>query len=277
MKTDNVSALRPAAGTVLPPNEACAALQRRLRAETRGEVLFDAASRGRYATDASIYQIMPVGVFVPETAEDIATALAIARETERAGAAARRRHQPVRPDRGRGAGHRLQQAPAPRARRSTSPSAHGHGGARPGARPPERAAQGPRPVVPGGRVHQRAGHAGRHGRQQQLRQPLASPTATWCTTWPAPGLAGRRQPARLRPGGAAERPRAAASADFVRGLAEQHRAEIEARWPKVLRRVAGYNLDIFHPQSEKPYTADGSVNLAHLLVGAKARWPSRAA
>ena len=31
----------------------------------QGEVLFDAASRGRYATDASIYQIMPVGVFVP--------------------------------------------------------------------------------------------------------------------------------------------------------------------------------------------------------------------
>jgi hypothetical protein len=40
-------------------------LARRLRADTRGEVLFDAASRGRYATDASIYQIMPVGVFVP--------------------------------------------------------------------------------------------------------------------------------------------------------------------------------------------------------------------
>ncbi|MBN8489482.1 MAG: 4Fe-4S dicluster domain-containing protein [Burkholderiales bacterium] len=38
---------------------------------------------------------------------------------------------------------------------------------------------------------------------------------------------------------------------------------------QVLRRVAGYNLDIFHPQSERPYTADGHVNLAHLLVGAE--------
>ena len=47
------------------------------------------------------------------------------------------------------------------------------------------------------------------------------------------------------------------------------RDEIEARWPKVLRRVGGYNLDIFQPQSERPYTADGSVNLAHLLVGAE--------
>ena len=49
-------------------------LGRRLRHETRGEVLFDAASRGRYATDASIYQIMPLGVFVPTSADDVATA-----------------------------------------------------------------------------------------------------------------------------------------------------------------------------------------------------------
>src|SRR4029434_5594093 len=31
----------------------------------------------------------------------------------------------------------------------------------------------------------------------------------------------------------------------------------------------GYNLDIFHNQSERPYTADGGVNLAHLLVGSE--------
>src|SRR6185312_11542402 len=33
--------------------------------------------------------------------------------------------------------------------------------------------------------------------------------------------------------------------------------------------VGGYNLDIFHNQNERPYTADGSVNLAHLLVGSE--------
>ena len=38
---------------------------------------------------------------------------------------------------------------------------------------------------------------------------------------------------------------------------------------KVMRRVAGYNLDVFHPQSELPYTFDNSVNLAHLLVGSE--------
>ena len=33
--------------------------------------------------------------------------------------------------------------------------------------------------------------------------------------------------------------------------------------------VAGYNLDIFRNQNERPYTSDGSVNLAHLLVGSE--------
>src|SRR3984957_19558604 len=57
-----------------------ATLAQRLRRETEGEVLFDEASRGRYATDASIYQIMPIGVFVPRTARDIAIAIDIARD-----------------------------------------------------------------------------------------------------------------------------------------------------------------------------------------------------
>ena len=38
------------------------ALAARLRAELEGEVLFDAFSRGRYSTDASIYQIEPIGI-----------------------------------------------------------------------------------------------------------------------------------------------------------------------------------------------------------------------
>jgi hypothetical protein len=47
------------------------------------------------------------------------------------------------------------------------------------------------------------------------------------------------------------------------------RPDIDARWPKVLRRVGGYNLDIFHNQNERPYTNDGAVNLAHLLIGSE--------
>jgi FAD/FMN-containing dehydrogenase/Fe-S oxidoreductase len=55
-------------------------LAARLRRELEGEVLFDAYSRGRYSTDASIYQIEPVGVVVPRHQRDIAAAMQIAAE-----------------------------------------------------------------------------------------------------------------------------------------------------------------------------------------------------
>ncbi len=52
----------------------------RLRAQVEGEVLFDPFERGRYATDASIYQIEPIGVVRPRSVGDVEAALAIARE-----------------------------------------------------------------------------------------------------------------------------------------------------------------------------------------------------
>ncbi len=55
-----------------------AALAARLKKEIHGEVYFDAATRGRYSTDASIYQIEPVGVVIPQTEEDATTAMQIA-------------------------------------------------------------------------------------------------------------------------------------------------------------------------------------------------------
>ena len=54
-------------------------LERRLKAELTGEVQFDRFTRGRYATDASHYQIMPVGVVAPRTIEEADRAIAIAR------------------------------------------------------------------------------------------------------------------------------------------------------------------------------------------------------
>jgi FAD/FMN-containing dehydrogenase/Fe-S oxidoreductase len=56
------------------------ALAARLRNNIEGEVLFDAATRGRYSTDASIYQIEPIGVVVAKSEADIKTAVEIARE-----------------------------------------------------------------------------------------------------------------------------------------------------------------------------------------------------
>jgi FAD/FMN-containing dehydrogenase/Fe-S oxidoreductase len=54
-------------------------LERRLRAELTGDVWFDRFTRGRYATDASHYQIMPLGVVAPRTVEEAGRAIAIAR------------------------------------------------------------------------------------------------------------------------------------------------------------------------------------------------------
>src|SRR5437764_3345367 len=56
------------------------ALASRLRQVMRGEVLFGAFDRGRYSTDASIYQIEPIGVALPKSVEDIEAAIALARE-----------------------------------------------------------------------------------------------------------------------------------------------------------------------------------------------------
>ena len=58
----------------MPPllNDAARARARRAAArEIAGEVLFDPFDRGRYATDASIYQVFPLGVVVPRTEHDL--------------------------------------------------------------------------------------------------------------------------------------------------------------------------------------------------------------
>ena len=57
-----------------------AGLAARLRREIEGDVWFDPASRGRYSTDASIYQIEPIGVVAPRTAADIEHTIAVCRE-----------------------------------------------------------------------------------------------------------------------------------------------------------------------------------------------------
>ncbi len=53
-------------------------LANKLRNELEGEVIFNAFSRGRYSTDASIYQIEPIGMVVPRNEQDIVRAIQIA-------------------------------------------------------------------------------------------------------------------------------------------------------------------------------------------------------
>ncbi|HYI27740.1 MAG TPA: FAD-binding oxidoreductase, partial [Bradyrhizobium sp.] len=59
------------------------ALGVRLAREITGDVFFDPFNRGRYATDASFYQVMPAGVVIPRTMDEALRALAIARDDGR--------------------------------------------------------------------------------------------------------------------------------------------------------------------------------------------------
>ena len=51
------------------------ALESELRRRIAGEVRFDAYSRAMYSTDASIYQMEPVGVVIPRDADDVAAVI----------------------------------------------------------------------------------------------------------------------------------------------------------------------------------------------------------
>ncbi|WP_313300205.1 FAD-binding and (Fe-S)-binding domain-containing protein [Diaphorobacter sp.] len=266
MQIDSQDRLAPA-GTVLPPNDVSEALERRLRQETEAEVMFDAASRGRYATDASIYQIMPVGVMVPRTERDITTAIAIARDLK----------VPVLP-RGGGTSQCGQTTGAALVLDNTKYF----------RKLLDVDVQGGTATVEPGMV---LDHLNAQLKPHGLWYPVDVSTSAQATLG---GMAGNNScgsrsitygnmvhnvlgaSAWLSNGellnfGPVDRlgARETRLADFVRALAEQHRADIDARWPKVMRRVAGYNLDIFHNQSERPYTSDGSVNLAHLLIGSE--------
>jgi FAD/FMN-containing dehydrogenase/Fe-S oxidoreductase len=254
------------------PRSSSAALNRqplahRLRAETEGEVLFDAGSRGRYSTDASIYQIDPLGVFIPKQERDIVTAIQIARELEvpilargagtsqcgqTTGAAlvidnskyfrevrsldVDKRQAVVQP------GMVLDQLNALLEPHGLwypvdiSTGAQATLGGMAGNN-----SCGSRSIAYGNMVHNVAG----------ISAWLSDGTLIECG--PIHSL-GRRE---------------RVLAEFVEDLAKRLAPEIQKRWPKIMRRVGGYNLDIFDNQSERPYTADGSVNLAHLLVGSE--------
>ena len=244
-----------------------ALLAKRLREETSGEVMTDIASRGRYATDASIYQAMPVAVFVPKTAQDIAIAIQIAADLK----------VPVLP---RGGG-------TSQCGQTTGTSLvidnskyfrnildlnldQGYVEVEPGmvldhlnAQLKQHGLWFPVDVSTGGQATI-GGMAGNNScGSRSIAYGNMVHNVLGIDAWLANGQIGQFANYANSSGVAKQ------LGDFVKGLANHLQPEIEARFPKVLRRVAGYNLDIFQPQSELPYTQDGSVNLSHLLVGSE--------
>jgi FAD/FMN-containing dehydrogenase/Fe-S oxidoreductase len=236
------------------------ALAARLRREIDGEVLFDAASRGRYSTDASIYQIEPIGVVVPRTEEAVRAAVAIAAEEG----------IPVLP---RGAGSsQCGQTVGAALVIDHSKYLNRVVGLDIAAR---------KVVVQPGMVLDALNAALRpHG----LWYPVDVSTSAQATLGGMAGnnSCGSRSIAygnmvhnvlaidaltiggeRWRFGPLDEGSASPAYNEFalkLKNLYQRERAEIEARFPKLLRKVAGYNLDHLGP----PH-----ANAAHLLVGSE--------
>ena len=210
-------------------------------------MLFDAPPRGRYATDASIYQIEPVGVFVPRSTP---TSRRRWRSAARRAAdpAARRRHQPVRPDGGPALvidyTKHLREVVAFDADARTVTVEPGivldHA---------ERLAEAARPVVSGRRLDQRAGTLG----------GMAGNNSCGSRSIPYGNMVhnvlaidalladGTRGSASARCRTISARDVRAGIADLVqrlRAIGARERDEIARACPKVLRRVGGYNLDV---------------------------------
>ncbi len=238
------------------------ALARRLAAAVEGEVLFDAFSRGRYSTDASIYQIEPIGVVVPRSAADLAATLECARE---AGV----------PVLARGAGtSQCGQTVGEALVIDTSRHLRA-------VRDLDRE-RGRVRVEPGVVLDELNAALRRHG----LWFPIDVSTASRATIG---GMAGNNScgarsivygmmadrvraidalladgtPLRFAevaadPGGGP--PRYRELIERVRAIAAREHDEIERRFPKVMRRVGGYNLDSVDPHGH---------NMARLLVGSE--------
>jgi FAD/FMN-containing dehydrogenase/Fe-S oxidoreductase len=239
-------------------------LETRLRREIEGDVMFDRFSRGRYSTDASIYQIEPLGVVVPKTAADVAAALQIAREEG----------VPVLP---RGGGTSQCGQTVARAlvvdcskyldKVVALDLANRRVRVQPGVvmerlnqrlRPhklwfPVDVSTGDRATIGGMTANNSCGSRSiRYGNMVHNVRAIDAILAD--------GTAARfaEVPGNFDETVAPERYRT-----LVREMRDLHRREadeIEARFPKLLRRVGGYNIDMI---------ADSGHNMAHLLVGSE--------
>ena len=231
-------------------------------------MLFSRADRGRYATDASIYQVEPIGVIVPEEIGDVAAALSIAREEG----------VPVLP-RGGGTsqcGQTVNRALVIDCSKHLRRILH--------VDPEARTA-----LVEPGLV---LGHLNAALRQHGLFFPVDPSTHARCTIG---GMAGNNScgSKSIRYGLMADNVRAIDAiladgtqhkfgllpdnigADVPSGIAEliqrlralgaAEAEEIAARFPSQLRRVGGYNIEVLTPVARLA----GQENLARLLVGSE--------
>jgi FAD/FMN-containing dehydrogenase/Fe-S oxidoreductase len=240
-----------------------------LSKELRGDVLFDGASRGRYSTDASIYQITPIGVVIPRDQADVLRVLDIARDQKVAvlsrGAGTSQCGQTVGDaliiDNSRWLCNVLDFDEHARTVTvepgivldhlnawlkpyglwfpvDVSTSAQCTIGGMTGNN-----SCGSRSIEYGNMVHNVLG----------IDAVLADGTQAYFGSLKEP----------------VHGPRLQGILETLKTIATRERGELAERIPKVLRRVAGYNIDLFDCQNPRAYTDDGIANLSHLLVGSE--------
>jgi FAD/FMN-containing dehydrogenase/Fe-S oxidoreductase len=240
----------------------------RLRSDIAGEVRFDKISRALYATDASVYEILPKGVVIPRTRDDVIRVVNACREqgvsiTARGGGTSQA---------GQAIGAGVQLDFSKYLNRLV-------------ALDPDRKTV---TVEPGIVLDELNAFLKPYG----LQLPLDISTSDRATIGGmiANNSSGTRSVVYgktldyvleltvLLADGSVIKLQPMEAADFdarctrqdaegrcyrtVRHLAREHAAEIEARFPKILRRVGGYNLDEFVPGRE-PF------NLARIFVGSE--------
>ena len=244
-----------------------------LEARLAGEVRFDAVSRALYSTDASVYQIEPVGVAIVRSREDVLAALACAREhecsvTARGGGTSQA---------GQAIGAGLQIDTSKYFNRVLEVNVE------------ERWAR----VEPGIVLDELNAQLAPH--RLQFAPDISTASRETIGGMISNNSSGARSVrygktidhvldlhVALADGSIAhlrsltpEELEAACAADTLEGAcyrtvretAAQHAGEIERRYPKILRRVGGYNLDAFTPpRNGRP---DAPFNLAKLIVGSE--------
>src|SRR4051794_27781335 len=239
-------------------------LERRLKTELSGDVHFDRFTRGRYATDASHYQITPVGVVAPRTIEEAERAIEIAR-TEKVSVLARGGGTSQA---GQAVGEslvvdcskyltRVLDLDVKRARCTVEPGIvlddlnrqlKGHG-----LWFPVDISTSSRATIGGMAANNSCG--GRSMRYGTMRDNVISIEAVMADgTLGSFGRIGGNYndvPPPLRP-----------LAKSLLGIGAREAGEIEARFPKLQRRVGGYNLDALVP-------GRNDINLSHILVGSE--------
>ena len=243
-------------------------LQRELEATIDGEVRFDAISRALYSTDASVYQIEPLGVVIPKSQEAVIRAITIAAKhgvpiTPRGGGTSQA---------GQSIGAGLVMDTSKYLNRILE------------INPDERWAR----VEPGVVLDDL--NAALRPHQLRFAPDVSSASRATVGGMMANNSSGARSVlygktidhvreqrvvladgalAHFRPLDTAQRERArlgdGIEARAYRGIPElgfKHAAEIERRFPKVLRRVGGYNLDAFVDPSRP-------IDLTRIIVGSE--------